>query len=56
MLSKISVLEDEEQYQHDLDIEIVPQDDLDPNRAPIPNQKRKWVGKLFEVVGMTLGI
>ena len=37
MLSKISVLEDEEQDQHDLDIEIVPQDYLDTDLAPIPN-------------------
>ena len=32
MLSKISILEDEEQDQHDLDIDIVPQDDPDPAR------------------------
>ena len=48
MLSKISVSEDEEQDQHDLDIEIVPQDDLDPIPAPISNQKPKWAQKLIE--------
>ena len=37
MLSKISVSKDEEQDQHYLDIEIVPQDYLDPYPTPIPN-------------------
>ena len=48
MLSKISVSEDEKQYQHDLDIEIVPQDDLDAYPAPIPNYKPKWIEKIIE--------
>ena len=30
MLSKISVLEDEEQDRHDIDIKIVPEYDQDP--------------------------
>ena len=42
MLSNISVSNDEEQDQHDLNIEIIPQDDLDPDPAPIRNQKPKW--------------
>ena len=42
MLSKILVSEYEEQYQHDLDIDIVPQDDVDPYPTPIPNQNPKW--------------
>ena len=47
MLSNILVSEHEEQYQHDID--IVPQDDLDPNPAPILNQKAKWAQKHIEV-------
>ena len=37
MLSKISISEDEEKDQHDLDIDFIPQYDLDPVLAPIPN-------------------
>ena len=37
ILSKILVSEDEEHDQHDLDIKIVLQDDLDPYPDPIPN-------------------
>ena len=37
ILSKILVSEDEEQDQNDLDIEIIPQDDIDPDPALIPN-------------------
>ena len=48
MLSNISVLEYEEQDQHDLDIEIVPQDDPYPYPTPILNQKPKWVENLIE--------
>ena len=51
MLSKVSVLEDEEQYHHDLDIDIVPQDDLDLDPTPILNQKPKWAENLIEEVG-----
>ena len=51
MLSNISVLEDEEQDQHDLDIEIVPQDYPDPYPTPILNQKPKWDENLIEAVG-----
>ena len=55
MLSKILVSEDEEKNQHDLDIKIVPQDDLDPNPTPIPNQKPKWTKKIIEGVGNFVG-
>ena len=57
MLSKISVLEDEEQDQHDLDIEIIPQDDLDQDPTPIANQKPKCdeniIKEVVNVVGDT---
>ena len=36
------------QDQHDLDIEIVPQDDLNLDPSPILNQKPKWAQKLIE--------
>ena len=55
MLSKISISEDEEQYHHDLDIKIVPQDDLDPDPAPIPNQKPKWAKNLIKAAGNDIG-
>ena len=50
MLYNISISEDEEQDRHDLDIEIVPQDDLDPDPTSIPNQKPKWAQNLIETV------
>ena len=34
-----------------LNIDIVPQDDIDPDQAPIPNQKPKWDEKLIEATG-----
>ena len=51
VLSKVLDLEDEEQYQHDLDIENVPQDNLDLDPVPILNQKPKWAEKIIEVDG-----
>ena len=51
MLSKISVSEDEEHDQHDLDIEIIPQDDLDLDPTPIPNKNPEWAQNLIEAVG-----
>ena len=53
MLSKILVSEDEEQNQHYLDIEIVPQDD--PNPAPILNQKTKWDENIIEAARSDAG-
>ena len=50
MLSKISVQEDEDQYQHGYDIEIIAKDYLDPDPTPFQNQKPKWYEKLIEVV------
>ena len=50
MLSIHSVPEDEEQEQHDLDIDIVPQDYLNLDSTPIPNQKPKWAQNLIEAV------
>ena len=48
-----SNLDEEEQDQHDLDIEVVPHENLDRDAAPIPNQwpKPKWAQKLIEAVG-----
>ena len=45
MLYKISVSEYEKQDQHDIDIEIVPQDGLDP----------KWSKNLIEAAGNDVG-
>ena len=56
MLSNISSSKYEEQDRHDIYIEIIPQDDLDPNPYPIPNQKPKWVENIIEAAGMLLGI
>ena len=55
MLSNISVSEDEEQDQHDLDIEIIPQDDLGLDPNPIMNHKPKWAQNIIEVVGNGVG-
>ena len=55
MFSKISVLEYEEQDQHDLDIQIIPQDDLDTDPSPIPNQNPKWAEKIIEENGNVVG-
>ena len=38
ILSYVSNSYEEEQYQHDLDIEAVPHENLDRDPAPIPNQ------------------
>ena len=46
VLSNVFDSKDQEQDQHDLDIEIDPQEDLDP--SPIPNQKPKWAQNLIE--------
>ena len=47
ILSHVSYLDEEKQDQHDLDIEVVPHENLDPD--PIPNQwpKPKWAQKLI---------
>ena len=42
MLSKITSSKYEEQGIHYLDIDIVPQVDVDPYPTPIPNQNPKW--------------
>ena len=55
MLSNISVSKDEEKYLHDLDIEIVPQDYLDLDPTPIPNQKPKWAENIIEATGNIFG-
>ena len=55
ILSKISILEDEEQDQHDHDIDIVPQYDLDPDPTLIPNQKPKWDENIIEAAGNHVG-
>ena len=38
ILSHVSDLDEEEQDQHDLDIEAIPHENLDPDPSPIPNQ------------------
>ena len=57
ILSHVSNSYDEEQDQHDLDIEVVPHENLDPNPSPIPNQwpKPKWAQKLIEAAGNGVG-
>ena len=55
MLYNILVSGYEEHDKHDLDIEIVPQDDLDPDPTPIPNQKPIRAEKLIEAVGNVVG-
>ena len=57
ILSHVSDSDDEGQDQHDLDIEIVPHENLDPNPTPIPNQwpKPKWAQKSIEAVGNGAG-
>ena len=43
LLSNISNLDsDEEEYQHDLDIELTPQEDLDLDPISISSQHPKW--------------
>ena len=55
MLYKFLVSKYEEQDQHDIDIEIIPQDDLDPDPAPILNKKPKWAKNLIEAVENGVG-
>ena len=52
ILSHVSYSDEEEQYQHDLDIDVVPHEYLDPYLAYIPNQmpKPRWAQKLIEAV------
>ena len=38
ILSYVSYSNEEEQDHHDIDIEVVPHENLDPNPTPIPNQ------------------
>ena len=45
----------EEEDQHDLDIEITPQEDIDLDPASIPTQQRKWAHKLIKAVGDVVG-
>ena len=44
---------EEEHDQHDLDIEVVPHENIDLDPSPIPNQwpNPKWAQKLIEAVG-----
>ena len=53
ILSHVSYLDKEEQDQHDLDIDVVPHQDLDLDPSSIPNQrtKPKWAQNLIEVAG-----
>ena len=57
IFSHVSYSYDEEQDQHDLDIEVIPHENLDPNPSPIPNQwpKPKWAQNLIEVAGNGAG-
>ena len=56
-MSRVLDSNDEEQYQHYLDIEVVPHENLDPISAPIPNYwpKLKWAQKLIEAFGNGAG-
>ena len=54
-MSNVLDSEYEEQDQHDLDIDIEPQEDLDPYPASIPNQKPKWAQKLIEAPRNVVG-
>ena len=53
ILSHVLDSDEEEQDQHDLDIEVIPHENLDPYPAPIPNQwpKPKWAQKVIESEG-----
>ena len=55
ILSRVSNSKYEEQNQHDLDIEVVPQEKLDPYPTPIPNQRPKWAKNIIEAVGNGAG-
>ena len=52
-MSYVSDSYEEEQDQHDLNIEVVPHENLDPYPAPIPNQwpKPKWAQNIIEADG-----
>ena len=56
-MSKVSYSEYEEHNQHDLDIEIEPQGDLDLDPAHVPNQwpNPKWAEKLIEAAWNVVG-
>ena len=51
VLSNVSDSEDEEHDQHDIAIEIEPQEDLDRDPTLIPNQRPKWAQNIIEAVG-----
>ena len=52
-MSHVSDSYEEEQDQHDLDIEVVPHENLDPDPTPIANQrlKSKWTQNFIEAAG-----
>ena len=54
-MSNVSDSKYEEQDQHDIDIDIEPQEDLYPDPAPIPNQNPKWAQNLIEAGGNVVG-
>ena len=51
ILSHVSDSDEAKQDQHDIDIEVVPHGNLDPDLAPIPNKrpKPKWAQNFIEV-------
>ena len=55
IFSHVSDSEDEEQDHHDLDIKFIPQENLDPDPAPIPNQRPKWAQNLIEAARNVAG-
>ena len=57
IVSHVSYSNDEEHNQHDLDIEVVPHENLEPNPTPIPNQwpNPKWAQNLIKEVGDGVG-
>ena len=56
-MTHVSYSYEDEEDQHDLDIEVVPHENLDPNPAPIPYKwtKPKWDQNLIEAVGNGVG-
>ena len=56
LLSNISDSDlDEEEDQHDIDIELTPEEDLDLYPTSISSQQPKWAHKLIKAVGDVVG-
>ena len=55
VLTNVLDLEYEDQYDHEHDIEIESQEDLDPYLTPIPNHMPKWAQNIIEANGNIVG-